>query len=133
MRARGVSSFVSCADTCKPGCVRIPHQESLHMSKPLNANVVTLQVNGHPMQNLQAGQKLRFSAKANERYRLVKKSGQSDELLSGALATRHGLDLQLDELNGVQVVIENFFQILGDHKNSKYFYLKNPRFSRYAI
>ncbi|OYU11517.1 MAG: hypothetical protein CFE38_11490 [Comamonadaceae bacterium PBBC1] len=84
------------------------------MSKPLNANVVTLHVNGHPMQNLQAGQKLRFSAKANERYRLVKKSGQSDELLSGALATRHGLDLQLDELNGVQVLIENFFQACKD-------------------
>jgi hypothetical protein len=77
-------------------------------------NLQTLAVhNGTTSQPLQVGQTYKFKAKAGERYRIVKRDGDAEQLLDNFLVKRRGEDLLLSYHEGTEVTLENYYGEAG--------------------
>jgi len=64
---------------------------------------------GKDAQPLKPGQSHTFKAKAGERYRIVKRKGDDEQLLDNVIARRSGDDLHLSYHDGTQVTLENYY------------------------
>ena len=65
---------------------------------------------GRATLTLQPGQTHIVRARAGERYRVVKRKGETEQLVDNVIARRVGDDLQLSYLDGTQVTLQNYYE-----------------------
>ena len=75
----------------------------------MTQNSVLFLHNGKGGHALVAGKSHKVKAKAGEHYRVVKRSGEQEQLLDDVIAKRVGDDLSLQYADGTQVTLENYY------------------------